>query len=163
MEHLEPFVPRRVSPLPLATTKGWQLKRYAILSEGRDFDESVAQAALQAVSAQLPKAGKLADTAGNHGIGIQIIHFAETAVVSPSFFWQWGSVLAQLGQVRAPWENPTAFEVGEPQIIGCIWEMEIVAQEVQAWKETVLGAHGIPSAGLEQYLQRTTPAGPKPM
>lgn len=152
MNHLQEFCARRVISLPVAAAHGWQLKRYAILAEGRDFDADVASAASAEAFRRLPEAGSLLEGGGNQGVGFQIIHFAEVAVVSPVFYWQWGSVLANIGQIRAPWTAPTAFEDGVQEIIGCVWEMDVVTFEVKAWKETLLGAGGTPEDRLAAYL-----------
>ncbi|TQV77714.1 hypothetical protein [Denitrobaculum tricleocarpae] len=151
MRHLQAFQSRDVRALPLANEKGWQLKRYAILSEGRDFDNGIASSALAEALARLPKAGQIGDEAGNHGVGFQIIHFAEVAVVSPVFYWQWGSVLANIGQMRAPWDQPTSFGDGESEVVGCVWEMDLVSFEIAAWKDTVLGHSGTPAERLASY------------
>jgi hypothetical protein len=152
MKHLQPFQARQVLALPTAQAGGWTLKRYAILSEGRNFDDKIADAALQAAIARLPAAGDIQDAATNHGVGFQIIHFAEIAVVAPAFYWQWGSVLANAAQIRAPWDKPTEFGIGKDEVVGCVWEMDIVNFEVSAWKATVLGEGGPAQARVLQYL-----------
>ncbi|MEL6503841.1 MAG: hypothetical protein AAFQ10_05225 [Pseudomonadota bacterium] len=154
MQHLQPFLPRRVSNLPNAIDNGWTLKRYAILAEGRSYDEQVAKAATQAAVRRLPKAGKLADADGNHGIAVQLIHFAETAVVSPVFYWKWGMVLGHIDQMRAQWDEPTMFEEGVREVVGCIWEMDIVSFEIKAWKDGVLNTSGSIEEKVSDYLKQ---------
>ena len=152
MEHLKPFKEREVLRIASVETQGWQLKRYAILADSRVYDAGVAAAATDETLKRLPKAGSLTDAAGNHGIGFQIIHFAETAVVSPVFYWQWGSVLAQPFQIKAHWDEPTVFKNGVDEIVGCIWEMNIVHDEVKAWTKTMLGQSQNPLAQVSDYL-----------
>lgn len=154
MRHLQQFHSRNVLPLPIARDRGWQLKRYAIIADGREFDETIAAAAATEAFRRLPKAGGLEDQAGNHGIGFQIIHFAEVAVVSPVFYWQWGSVLASINQMRAPWEEPTVFGDGVKEVVGCIWEMDVVSFEIGTWKTTLLNEADLPSQRLASYLER---------
>ncbi len=151
MKHLQSFQSRAVMALPLAKEAGWQLKRYAILAHGRRFDDGIAASALLEAIARLPKAGRIEDETGNHGVGFQIIHFAEVAVVSPVFYWQWGSVLANIKQMRAPWEQPTAFGDGKAEFIGCVWEMEVVSFETGAWRDTLLGDAGTVAERLTRY------------
>lgn len=157
MRHLQQFRSRKVLPLTICKDRGWQLKRYAILADGREFDETIASAAEAEAFKRLPEAGNLDDEAGNHGIGFQIIHFAQTAVVSPVFYWQWGSVLANLDQMRASWEEPTVFGDGIKEVVGCIWEMDVVSFEISAWKTTLLHDTGLPSQRLANYLGRSYP------
>ncbi|MEO0401798.1 MAG: hypothetical protein AAF214_05435 [Pseudomonadota bacterium] len=145
MTHLAPFQARDVLALAPVTAQGWTLKRYAILAKGRDYDEAVATAATDTALARLPAPGALTEASGNHGLGFQIIHFAETAVVAPLFYWQWGSVLAHADQLRAPWAAPTTFDTGSAEVFGCVWEMDIVTFEVDAWRRTMLGGHVTPA------------------
>ena len=150
MQHLQPFKPRRVLALPTAHTDGWQLKRYAILADNKNYDPSIAASALDAAITRLPTAGRLEDPDGNHGIGFQIVHFAQVAVVSPVFYWMWGSVLANTEQMRAPWNNPTVFKTGVPEVVGCLWEMQIVAFESRSWRQTILNGN---TDQLPRYLR----------
>lgn len=158
MEHLQSFTPRKVLLLPSVEINGWQLKRYGILAKDRVFDSSTTIAALDAAIERLPKAGKLDDPSGNHGVGFQLIHFAEVAVVSPVFYWIWGSVIANTDQIKAQWENTNTFETGVKEVVGCVWELQILCFESQAWKETMLSGEGIPTENLSRYLERSLPS-----
>lgn len=153
MNHLDPFRARQTLSLPLAEDRGWRLKRYAILSNGRELDDAVIAAATEAAFERLPTAGELNDADGNHGVGFQIVHFAEQiASVSPVFYWQWGSVLANAPQMRAAWETPTQFGDGVTEVVGCVWEMQVVSFEAEAWTLTVLSNREAPKVRLENYL-----------
>ncbi len=152
MEHLQSYKRRDLLDLPDAAQDGWTLKRYALLAEGKAYSEQSAACATHAAFDRLPKAGHLLDESTNHAIGFQIIHFAQVAVVSPVFYWQWGSVLARASQIRAPWDDPTNFKDGVPEILGCVWEMEVVNFEVTAWKASMLATKEAPSERLKRYL-----------
>ncbi|EBA11989.1 hypothetical protein [Roseobacter sp. CCS2] len=155
MDHLAPFRSRPTLHLPQFNQSGWQLKRYAILSQGHTYNDDVTTAATAKAMRLLPKAGSLVDADGNHGIGFQIIHFAQVAVVSPVFYWQWGSVLAHAGQVRASWDEPTLFHDGAKEVLGCVWEMDIVNFEVNVWKKHMLSDNKTPSQNLATYLDQS--------
>ena len=116
------------------------------------MDDEVIAAATDEAIRRLPAPGSIADGDANHGIGFQIAHFAEVAVVSPVFYWQWGSVLAHIPQMRAPWDDPTRFTDGKSEVFGCLWEMQIVEFETNCWKETVLSGLDNPSDGIAAYL-----------
>lgn len=163
MDHLTPYASRQITALAPATKQGWRLKRYALMAGDRALDAHTVKAATRAAQRRLPPPGTLAQGSGNHGCGFQIIHFAQTAIVSPVFYWQWGSVLSSLTQLRAPRHAPTAFEDGYTEIVGCVWELEIVAFETQAWTQTVL-APGAPVADpITDYLKLSHPkATPSP-
>lgn len=153
MSSLQPYRPRPVLNLPHVESSGWHLKRYAILADGRAFDEAIVAAAAEEALRRLPNAGSLNDETGNQGVAFQIVHFAEVAVVSPVFYWQWGSVLAHLDQMRASWNAPSQFEDGVKEVVGCIWEMNIVQFEVGAWANQLLGGKKSTTDGLNAYLQ----------
>jgi len=161
MDHLKPYEPRSVLALPAIEQEGWQLKRYGVLSKNKTFDPLIAVSALDAAIERLPAAGKLGDPSGNHGVGFQLVHFAEVAVVSPVFYWQWGSVLANTNQMRAPWDNASRFKTGVKEVVGCVWEMQIVCFETQSWKEMMLGGHGTPAEKLRRYLDCCLPSAEK--
>lgn len=154
MDHFQLFCARSVLSLPIARGRGWQLKRYAILASGRVFDDNIASASGTEAIRRLPEAGALTDGTGNHGVGFQIVHFAEVAVVSPVFYWQWGSVLANIEQMRAQWEAPLKFGNGVKEVVGCVWEMDVVSFEIDAWKTTLLNDIGTPEDRLATYLER---------
>ncbi len=158
MSHLKQFVPRRILALPTVETDGWQLKRYAILADQHSFEPQIVSSALTAAIDRLPIAGDINDPSGNHGVGFQLIHFAEVAVVSPVFYWIWGSVLANTHQMRAQWEHSNQFETGVKEVVGCVWEMQILCYEIQAWKDTMLGGVGTPPENLTNYLGYILPS-----
>ncbi|KMW57763.1 hypothetical protein AIOL_002731 [Candidatus Rhodobacter oscarellae] len=154
MDHLEAYRARDVLALPLVAQDGWRIKQYAILSAERVLSRDVTDAAAKAMIERLPPPGGLDSADGNHGICIQIVHFAQVAVVAPAVYWQWGSVLARLDQMRAPWEEPTDFKAGVPEVLGCVWEMDVIAAEVALWRDTVLSHHGAPEERLKHYLSK---------
>jgi len=157
MDHLQPYTQRKILRLPSIGANGWQLKRYAILAENKQYDPATVLSASTSAIKQLPKAGKLEDPSGNHGVGFQIIHFAQVAVVSPIFYWVWGSVLANTHQMRAQYKSTNEFETGVEEVVGCVWEMQIVNFETQSWMKTVLGDSGALSEKLAMYLESSLP------
>lgn len=155
MNHLQKYSSRPVRVLPTSELNGWTLKRYGIIAKDKEFDSAIASAAFESAIKRLPTAGKLEDAQGNHGIGFQIVHFADVAVVSPVFYWLWGSVLANTDQMRAQWEEPSNFQTGVNEVVGCLWELQIICFEAQSWKENMLGGTGTPAENLSRYLERS--------
>jgi len=157
VKHFKTYQPRTIVSLPAVKSGGWQLKRYAVIASQRVFDPEVAASALEAAIKQLPAAGTLEDPNGNHGVGFQIVHFAETGVVSPVFYWMYGSVLANTQQIRAPWDDSKNFNTGVKEVVGCVWEMQIICFENQSWMQTMLGVDGTPRERLSRYLDSRLP------
>ncbi len=158
MEHLQSYQSRTVVALPTAQRNDWQLKRYVILSKDRKYDSKSVSLALDSALERLPVAGKLGDVDRNHGVGFQIVHFAEVAIVSPVFYWMWGSVLANVEQMRAQWSDTEKFETGVGEVVGCVWEMEIVCFEVNCWRNTMLVNMGDAPNKLSSYLKQHLPS-----
>lgn len=164
MEHFKPFERREVSALSVFHKAGWRLKRYTIRAPNRSLDDAAVAAASDAALARLPTAGGLGDAEGNHGVGFQIFHFSEQIpLVSPMFYWKWGSVLSNAHQIRSYSDTPYALVDGAGEVIGCLWEMEIVAQEIRAWRDTMLAPGGHPSDRLRDYLATSWAAPPDPV
>jgi len=153
MEHLKPFSQRKIVRLPNAEANGWQLKRYGILAENKILKEESITHALNAAIERLPAAGTLEDGNDNHGVGFQLVHFAEVAVVSPVFYWIWGSVLANTHQMRAQWDAMNKFETGIKEVVGCVWEMQIIAFESELWTSTMLGNNRNIEENYAKYLR----------
>ncbi|MEM9348649.1 MAG: hypothetical protein AAGA47_00175 [Pseudomonadota bacterium] len=151
--HLAPYKHRQTHNLSLASGKGWQLKRYAIVAKGRVLSETAVKAATNAAFDRLPEAGTLDKPEGNHGIGFQLFHFSEQIpLVSPVFYWMWGSVLSNALQMRSYSEAPYKLVDGVAEVVGCIWEMEIVQHEINAWRDLVLNDGQEPQQRVRAYL-----------
>jgi len=153
MQHLKPYRSRDIRALGLSEQDGWRLKRYAIIADGRELDEKAVEAATQAAFLRLPMAGSLIDGQYNHGVGFQIFHFAEDIpLVSPVYYWKWGSVLFNAHQMRSYSDSPYQIVDGVRDVVGCIWEMEVVAFEVRAWRDLVLSESSATEAEVTRYL-----------
>ncbi|MEM7070204.1 MAG: hypothetical protein AAF403_00405 [Pseudomonadota bacterium] len=152
MHNFNHYQPRSSMLLPSVKYNGWQIKRYAIFAKSREFDEKIIFAATRKAKTLLPIAGKIDEPDNNHGVGFQIIHFAETAIVSPVFYWMCESVLANTRQMRAQWNTPTEFDDVTNDIIGCVWELEIIEFEVKSWKHIMLCSNQPLAEKLEHYL-----------
>lgn len=85
MNHCQPFCPRIVLSLPTAESNGWRLKRYAILANGKKFDQKIASAALDGAIERLPYAGELGDENSNHGVSFQFFISPRSPLYLPYF------------------------------------------------------------------------------
>ena len=60
--------------------------------------------------------------------------------------------------MRAQWKNSANFEAGVSEVVGCIWEMQVLCFEIQSWKETMLNGSGKPENNLQLYLNSIYPS-----
>jgi hypothetical protein len=72
VDHLKPFVPRKVLRLPNAEANGWKLKRYGILAEDTLFNPIIASSALDKAIERLPVAGNLVNCSAT--VRITVVH-----------------------------------------------------------------------------------------
>lgn len=153
MDHFSPFEKRDIQVIGMSRSSGWRLKRYAIIAKNRALNENAIALATDAAFERLPPAGTLENSAGNHGVGFQIFHFSEQIpLVSPVFYWKWGSVLSNAHQMRSYDNSSYKIVDGAEDVVGCIWEMEIVTFEVQLWRDVVLGPNSGYAADIDRYL-----------
>ncbi|EFL88201.1 hypothetical protein R2A130_2019 [Ahrensia sp. R2A130] len=64
-------------------------------------------------------------------------------------------VLGHIDQMRAQWREPTNFQTGVREVVGCIWEMDIISFEIKAWKERVLNKSGSIDDLVTDYLNHS--------
>ena len=55
--------------------------------------------------------------------------------------------------MKVHWNEPTVFKDGVDEIVGCVWEMNIVRDEVKAWTDTMLGRSQNPLDQMSKYLK----------
>ncbi|WP_157598841.1 hypothetical protein [Tateyamaria omphalii] len=55
--------------------------------------------------------------------------------------------------MRAAWEAPTSFGDGVAEVIGCVWEMNLIIHETQSWMRTLLSGHGTQDDRLVRYME----------
>jgi hypothetical protein len=59
--------------------------------------------------------------------------------------------------MRAQWNSSCKFETGVKEVVGCVWEMQIVCYETDAWANTMLGKIGTVDEELIRYLESSSP------
>lgn len=143
---MEPFAPRRVQALPLRRAGGWRLKTYSIAygagaPDGPGFEPGV-DAALRA----LPSPD---EARGCPGLGMLILHQGRTGDYVVLAWWDRENELPVRVFVRR--DRAEAWRAARGDESFCVWDLEVLWAERQAWVETMLTPGG---GGAEAYLAR---------
>lgn len=144
----EGYCPRRTWLIGLRQLAGWTLKVYAISATGRDLSPVVTDTALAYARTRLPDAPSAA-APGSPSYGFLILHEGTEAVWALFDLW-FDDILQQL-VFKADLDQPERFE--KAPFAGtavCVWELEVVRFERDAWVRHVLAAPDAPD--FEQYL-----------
>jgi hypothetical protein len=143
---MEPFAERDIRFEGVRTGDGWSLKVYAVRYGPDPLDRDAFDDALERARATLPPpdAGE-----GRPGLGFFIAHQGRTGDYGVLGWWNHENELPLAIQVRRSRDEPwRAAEAGESF---CVWDLEVIWAERQAWVETML-ARGGPDG--EAYLGR---------
>jgi hypothetical protein len=146
------YAPRLVKAFPPVDVGGRALKAYGVFAEPADADSPVSPEWLrEQAGSVLPEAPE----PGDHPAGFVILHRAKDGDYLLVSQWYDANMLKHW--VRgAPAGGSAAFEpLAEQAVIACVWELEIVKFERDAWVRTVL-AHGrLDQSSLDAYLGTT--------
>jgi hypothetical protein len=141
----EAYQTRPIRFLELWEHEGWRLKVYGI-TYGRPTPRAeLIQAAKNVVGGTLPRP---ATTQERPGIGFVGVHDARSACFA---FVGWWAELYELNHFlfRAPRERPADLERARSGLVGCTWDLRVVAFEREAWM-SALSAKSSPD--VEAYL-----------
>ncbi|MEL7254094.1 MAG: hypothetical protein AAGL23_07955 [Pseudomonadota bacterium] len=131
----EVYAPRPVTFLGAWSFPGLQLKIYGLSAEDRPITDAMEAAARQFIENDvLPSMNALGDS---NGLGFAILHPGTAGLSIPVHWWTQGSVLCQRFY-RQLYGADAPLNMTERPSIGCVWEMEIVAQETRIWRETMM-------------------------
>ena len=149
-----PFQERRTWLLGVQELNGWEIKAYAITASGADLSDGVLEAALGFVTSELQEKRleeqQLAnDLAPEEKLGFLILHEGAEAVWLLVDLWI-GDILHH-HLYRAPLDQPREFEKAwQDHSAACVWELEVIHHERNAWVEHVLRHPETPR--YDQYL-----------
>ncbi len=151
----EPYLPRRLTPLPLWQGAGHQIKGYAIHRNAEDPGPALSDTMFTAIQVTLAQVlDTQADPLRSHGLGFYIAHVGEEAVWLLIDWWNTGGILSQC-LFRAPLERPAAFERVTEPALACVWELILLTHERNAWVRHML----TPAPRPDAYLADSHPAG----
>ncbi len=148
------YTPRLVKSLPPLDVGGRALKAYGIFADPAGaLDPPSPEWLRQQVAPVLPELPH----PGDHPAGFVILHRAKDGDYLLVSQWYDANMLKHWvrGSVAGAGESTVFEPLAEPAVIACVWELEIVKFERDAWVRTVL-AHGrLDSEALDAYLGTT--------
>jgi hypothetical protein len=144
----ERYAQRPVRFLELMERDGWRLKLYSIRYGEAALDRAAYEEGLRLALPALPRP---AQTASRPGVGFVILHQGRGWHYLVLSWWDneneyFNRVFVRPLAASEPWREATSGETA------CVWDLEVIWFERQAYVETVLGAPGAPE--LSAYLAR---------
>ena len=143
---MRPFEPREIEYHGTRARRGWTLKVYSVRVAGPPLDSSGFHVALGDAVDQLPAPDP---ESGRPGLGFFIAHQGATGDYGVLGWWNHENELAFEIVVRRGSDDPWRPARHGESI--CVWDLEIVWEERQAWVETMMAPDG---ADPEGYLAR---------
>jgi len=143
-----PFRPRPVRFHGLLTLRGTTCKLYSITHHGGQPGWERFVAGLSEAASALPEGPDA--KAGRPGLGVVIVHAGAGVDYVVLMWWDRGNELPIRVFVCEPGQAWRHARGGESV---CVWDLDVIWFERQAWVETMMAAAG-PSAPA--YLARTT-------
>lgn len=143
---------RHVRPLSPVTVRGVKFKRYELFYPHVPDDSKVNDGDfIDFILGSIPK--KL-DSMENM-VGFCILHYARDGYYFLSSRWYGENMLkheaSRLQNASGSWMLAS---LAEERIVACIWELEIIGFERDAWVKTVMAEGGRPEA-FERYIATT--------
>jgi len=142
------YVPRRVKPRPVVSVNGYRLKPYEIYY-AEDGKIRLQEPDLKSLISQCLPAS---DDPLNHGVGFVMVHFARDGQYLLLSRWYGGNMLKhdlfEIKQMADGWQSTSLKSTG---IVACVWELQVVTFERQAWVNTAM-AEGGTECSYDRYL-----------
>lgn len=130
------YAPRPMCYLGAWSFPGLDLKVYGLSADDRPITSAMQKTGQQFVRDQvLPSMTPLGDS---NGLGFAILHPGTAGLSIPVHWWTQGSVLCQQF-FRHLFGADRPLNMAKRPSIGCVWEMEIIAEETRIWRDTMMG------------------------
>ncbi|MEJ6395406.1 hypothetical protein V8J82_19250 [Gymnodinialimonas sp. 2305UL16-5] len=126
-----------------------QIKLYGLTVEPQDMPSDLI------AEAEHFLATGVAEKAPPSALGFAIVHPGVEGVSVAAHWWEQGSVLCHHIQRRLYASDQEA-RVAERGVIGCVWELAVIAAEQGFWRETMMNRQPAPDAYLAQILDVET-------
>ena len=140
---------RAVSDQGVMVFPSLQLKVYGLLAQGKSLDpDLLAQAQTFVREEVLAKVESIGDS---NQLGFLVLHPGDLGVSISAHWWVQGSVLCQHIR-RQLYDAAHPMDTATRPVIGCVWELEIIAAEQAAWRATMMSDHPDPTAYLTNRI-----------
>ena len=153
------FDQRTLRPLPPRQYDGWTVKPYLLSVDGAEISGEVRAGADRLspslLPAELAHPALAAEQPGTPAVAFSVLHQGKDAIWYNVYSWCYGAILqCRIGY--ATLDAPAEFtELTEP-LIGCVWELPVLAHERSAWVRHVLTPQ---RPDVAAYLTDVLPAG----
>ena len=144
---MHPFAPRRIEFHGIRTVGAWRLKLYSILYGPGSIDWDAFAPGLALADAALPQP---AITTARAGVGFLIAHRGRTGNYTVLGWWDRENELP-LRVFVSPDGQPQSWRPSAASESICVWDLEILWAEREAYVATVLSPRG---GDVEGYLAR---------
>jgi hypothetical protein len=144
------YLPRWVEAQELIAVNGYRLKPYSMHLSDRKEKRTIPPAELRnLLKTCLPTSVEQLD----HGVGFLMVHYARDGNYLLISRWYGGNMLKhelfRLTQTADDWQ---AEPLRSTNIVACVWELQIITFERQAWVCTAMAKAGT-EASFNSYLQ----------
>ena len=147
---MQRFADREIRFAGTRTLQGWTLKIYGVHLPDAPIDWPGFDRALELAVATVPEPEP---AAGRPGLGVFIAHQGRTGDYGVLGWWNHENELPFRIMVRRNATDPWRTAVDGESI--CVWDLEIVWEERQAWVDTMLtGTDSDPAAYLRRVPER---------
>jgi hypothetical protein len=144
---MEPYAPRQIHSLELVQAGSWDLKQYAVVYGAAVFDLARFHGGLALALQSLPTP---AQTDERPGVGFVIYHQGKVMDYVVLAWWDRENELPL--RVFVNERNASAWRAAQGSESICVWDLEIIWAERNAYSETILRAR--PALPRQAYLQR---------
>jgi hypothetical protein len=145
MQPFKPYIARPIRYAGLAEPHGYRIKRYVILYGGGPFREDDFERGIEMAFESLPRP---AVTDNRPGVGFLIMHQGNGADYIVLGWWDNENELPLRVVVRSQTADGQWRPAREGESV-CVWDLEVIWSERQAYVQTVLGG-----GTIEAYLDR---------
>lgn len=129
-----------------------RFKAYTLLAHGKSLATNVISAAQEFVKDEV--LGRMNDMGDSNSLGFVIIHPGDIGLTIAAHWWAQGSVLCQ-HIYRRVYEDAEPLETVTRPAVGCVWELEIITAEQEAWRATMMTNAPDPEAYLAHRVPET--------
>ena len=146
---MQPYEPRPIRFHGVRPVDGWRFKQYSIAYGAANVDWQDFEPAVLQAEAALPRP---ALNSGRPGVGFCIAHRGRTALYLVLAWWDNENELPVRVFVRGL-EPQAGWRPARGSESMCVWDLQVVAFERDAYVGTVLGPAGGGADAVEAYLE----------